>query len=42
MRACQKGTVIIMGDFNRYIDWKNQIGKGSVDRSSLNVFGIVS
>ena len=33
--ACNKGTVVIMGDFNLHIDWVNQIGKGAEEEDFL-------
>ncbi|XP_059824114.1 uncharacterized protein LOC132393193 [Hypanus sabinus] len=33
--VCNKGTVVIMGDFNLHIDWVNQIVKGAEEEDFL-------
>ncbi|XP_059843783.1 uncharacterized protein LOC132403935 [Hypanus sabinus] len=33
--ACNKGTAIIMGDFNSHIDWTNQVGHGSLEEEFI-------
>ena len=40
--ACKNGTAIIMGDFNPHVNCSNQVGQGSLERSSQNVSTIAS
>ena len=33
--ACKNGTAIIMGNFNLYINWSNQVGQGSLEEEFI-------
>uniref|UniRef100_UPI00398F88A5 uncharacterized protein n=1 Tax=Pristiophorus japonicus TaxID=55135 RepID=UPI00398F88A5 len=35
MEACEKGTAVVMGDFNLHIDWSNQIARGSLEEKFI-------